>query len=67
MRELGGESSPESDRVVPLRELERRAIEAALRSTRGSVGKAARLLGIGRATLYRRLAALDPERQRTYE
>ena len=61
------EGSPESERVVPLRELERRAIEAALRSTRGSVGKAAKLLGIGRATLYRRLATLDPSRQRSSE
>lgn len=43
--------------VVPLRELERRAIEHALRTTRGSVGQAAKLLGIGRATLYRRLSA----------
>ncbi len=65
VRELPGDGSPESDRVVPLRELERRAIEGALRTTRGSVGKAAKLLGIGRATLYRRLATLDPSRQRT--
>jgi two-component system NtrC family response regulator len=43
--------------VVPLRELERRAIEGALRATKGSVTKAAKLLGIGRATLYRRLAS----------
>jgi DNA-binding NtrC family response regulator len=62
--EPAAETSPESERVVPLRELERRAIEGALRSTHGSVGKAAKLLGIGRATLYRRLATLDPARQR---
>lgn len=43
--------------VVPLRELERRAIAGALRATNGSVTKAAKLLGIGRATLYRRLAS----------
>jgi DNA-binding NtrC family response regulator len=47
------------DEVVPLRELERRAIERALRVTRGSVSKAAKLLGIGRATLYRRIASLE--------
>ncbi len=52
-----GDAGP--DRIVPLRELERRAIERALRVTRGSVGKAAKLLGIGRATLYRRLATLE--------
>jgi DNA-binding NtrC family response regulator len=46
-----------SDEVVPLAELERRAIEHALRVTGGRVAKAAKLLGIGRATLYRRLAA----------
>ncbi len=47
----------ESEEVVPLRELERRAIERALRAANGSVTKAAKLLGIGRATLYRRLAS----------
>jgi len=46
-----------SDEVVPLAELERHAIEHALRVTGGRVAKAAKLLGIGRATLYRRLAA----------
>jgi len=45
--------------VIPLKELERREIKKALRATNGSVGKAAKLLGIGRATLYRRLAELD--------
>jgi DNA-binding NtrC family response regulator len=53
-RESGGE---DSDEVVPLRELERQAIGRALRATKGSVTKAAKLLGIGRATLYRRLAS----------
>ena len=45
--------------VVPLRELERREIAYALERTRGNVTVAARMLGIGRATLYRRLAELD--------
>jgi DNA-binding NtrC family response regulator len=45
--------------IVPLRELERRAIEHALRVTHGSVSLAAKRLGIGRATLYRRIASLD--------
>ena len=56
------EGPASSRRVVPLRELERRAIEAALRTTQGSVAKAAKLLGIGRATLYRRLASLELQR-----
>jgi DNA-binding NtrC family response regulator len=47
------------DRVMPLRELEERAIAHALRVANGSVGKAARLLGIGRATLYRRIASFE--------
>jgi DNA-binding NtrC family response regulator len=51
---------PENDdEIITLRELERQAIARALRRTRGNVGQAARLLGIGRATLYRRLATLD--------
>jgi DNA-binding NtrC family response regulator len=41
--------------VVPLEELERRAIEEALVETRGDRGRAALLLGIGRTTLYRKL------------
>lgn len=49
----------ESVDVVPMRDLERNAIERALHATRGSVTKAAKLLGIGRATLYRRLASPD--------
>jgi DNA-binding NtrC family response regulator len=49
----------EGDEVLPLKELERRAIAHALRVTAGNVAKAAQLLGVGRATLYRRLASLD--------
>ncbi len=45
--------------IVPLREIERRAIEHALRLTGGSVALAAKKLGIGRATLYRRIASLE--------
>ncbi len=41
--------------VVPLHEVERRAIEDALRKTRGDRTEAAMLLGIGRTTLYRKL------------
>jgi DNA-binding NtrC family response regulator len=53
------DDNPDSGVVVPLRELEERAIKQALRVTRGSVGRAAKLLGIGRATLYRRIAEID--------
>ena len=55
--ELTTRDHGEGDYVVPLRELERRAIARALQATKGSVTKAAKLLGIGRATLYRRLAS----------
>jgi DNA-binding NtrC family response regulator len=60
-KDVGLSSSLEGgeDEVIPLRELERRAIQRALRITRGSVSKAAKLLGIGRATLYRRIASLE--------
>ena len=47
------------DEVLPLREIERMAIAHALSVTGGSVGAAARRLGIGRATLYRRLASFE--------
>lgn len=51
-----------SSDVLPLQEVERRAIMHALRVTQGRVGEAARLLGVGRATLYRRLQQhkIDP-------
>jgi DNA-binding NtrC family response regulator len=41
--------------IIPLMELERRAILGALQYTRGDRGVAANLLGIGRTTLYRKL------------
>lgn len=46
-----------------LPQLEADAIDTALRQTQGNVTEAARLLGIGRATLYRRLAkrAMPPQ------
>jgi DNA-binding NtrC family response regulator len=39
-------------------ELERRSIESALEATKGNKVSAARLLGISRATLYEKLAAI---------
>jgi DNA-binding NtrC family response regulator len=41
--------------VIPLLELERRAIANALEYTKGDRAVAAHLLGIGRTTLYRKL------------
>jgi DNA-binding NtrC family response regulator len=40
---------------APLEEIERRAIEATLEHTGGDKTRAARALGIGRKTLYRKL------------
>ncbi len=41
--------------TLELRELERMAIQLALTQTKGHIASAAKLLGIGRATLYRRI------------
>jgi DNA-binding NtrC family response regulator len=51
---------PEAGRLptLVLRDLEALAIEEALARAAGHVGNAARLLGLGRATLYRRLVDL---------
>ena len=59
------ERLPENDELVPLEELERRAIFRALRETGGDKLAAARLLGIGKTTLYRKLKQYETERART--
>src|SRR5262249_18039523 len=46
---------PEKDELLPLEELERRAILRTLRQTGGDKLAAARMLGIGKTTLYRKL------------
>src|SRR5690348_3547201 len=51
--------------VVPLDELERRAILLALREAQGDKTAAARILGIGKSTLYRRLRQFDKSRRRS--
>ena len=56
------ERLPENDELAPLEELERRAIFRALRETGGDKLAAARLLGIGKTTLYRKLKQYDAER-----
>ena len=49
------ERAPEKDELLPLEELERRAILRTLRETSGDKMAAARILGIGKTTLYRKL------------
>ena len=49
------ERVPEKDELLPLEELERRAILRMLRETQGDKLAAARMLGIGKTTLYRKL------------
>ena len=49
-----GLSDEEKQAVRPLHEMERELMIAALRETAGNVSEAARRLGIGRATFYRR-------------
>jgi two-component system response regulator HydG len=46
---------PDGDELVPLAEIERRAVLAALRQTGGDKVAAAGLLGIGRTTIFRKL------------
>jgi DNA-binding NtrC family response regulator len=50
-----GERFPEPGELLPLEELERRAILRTLRETGGDKLATARLLGIGKTTLYRKL------------
>ncbi|HUJ33062.1 MAG TPA: sigma-54 dependent transcriptional regulator [Candidatus Acidoferrum sp.] len=58
-----GERLPQSDEVLPLEELERRAIMRALREVGGDKLAAARLLGIGKTTLYRKLKQYESKSQ----
>ncbi len=57
------ERLPGSEELVPLEELERRAIFRALRETGGDKLAAARLLGIGKTTLYRKLKEYESLKQ----
>jgi transcriptional regulator with PAS, ATPase and Fis domain len=56
-------SLPDGNELIPLAETERRAILRAVRETPGDKLAAARLLGIGKTTLYRKLKqyATDPK------
>ncbi len=55
------ERMPQSDELLPLEELERRAILRALREASGDKLAAARLLGIGKTTLYRKLKQYEAQ------
>lgn len=54
-----GEGEKEPSEILPLRELERRAIERALEATQGNRKDAAEKLGIGLRTLYDKLKQYD--------
>ena len=58
-----GERMPQNDEILPLEELERRAILSALREAGGDKLAAARLLGIGKTTLYRKLKQYEAHAQ----
>jgi two-component system response regulator HydG len=58
-----GERLPQNDEVLPLVELERRAILGAMREAGGDKLIAARLLGIGKTTLYRKLKQYESSAQ----
>jgi len=58
-----GDRMPQSDELLPLEELERRAIFRALRDAAGDKLAAARLLGIGKTTLYRKLKQYEADSQ----
>lgn len=59
--ELAAEALPSTDGngVLPLADLERRAILGAMRATDRNVSRAAKALGISRATLHRKLRRLS--------
>lgn len=57
------ERLPASQEVLPLEELERRAILSTLRQTNGDKQAAARALGIGKTTLYRKLKQYQIDRE----
>jgi two-component system response regulator HydG len=56
------ERAPEKEELLPLDELERRAILSTLRQTGGDKQAAARMLGIGKTTLCRKLKQYQIER-----
>ena len=61
LQQDAGDKSLDSDEMTTLEEMERRAILRALRETNGDKLAAARLLGIGKTTLYRKLKQYGSE------
>jgi len=57
----GSESLFPDNRVVPLREIEDRAIQHALKVCKGNVSLAAKQLGVSRATIYRKVKSGEVE------
>jgi len=55
VQETGGDKALDPDELTTVEEMERRLILRALRETNGDKLAAARLLGIGKTTLYRKL------------
>lgn len=62
----GGGMSPESKSVSTINDLESMAIQNAIFEYKGNLTEAAKALGIGRATLYRKVKQynIDPSRAR---
>jgi len=57
------ERPPEKEEMLPLEELERRAILSTLRQTGNDKQATAKMLGIGKTTLYRKLKQYQIERE----
>lgn len=58
-RALGRRSEPEEEQTLPLEEVESRHIRTVLRRCKGNRAEAARVLGIGRNTLWRKLKKMS--------
>jgi DNA-binding NtrC family response regulator len=63
LHHASGEKLPQNDEVLPLEKLERRAILRVLQEAGGDKLAAARLLGIGKTTLYRKLKQYEFQAQ----
>ncbi len=61
-RALGGDASPQNSDSRPLSDIESDHILDVVRQCKGNRAKAARLLGVGRNTLWRKLKQIDARR-----